>query len=188
MGSPDHSATSDPINPTITVRYRHPIKLDFKFFINLTHNLKMQSLIQVNKRLENERLITRLTKISGSSPTSLKDRYMVNAARLRLQLCSLQSALEAKSQAWAHAPEFVPRSNSMSSSDTGNGLNVSATPFVMSNTSSSSSSCSDSEDESLTGIAAELQSVLSRPFQSTPSKKRRKQKRRGNYNYRNKRS
>merc|ERR1712096_556389 len=89
----------------------------------------------VNKRLENERLITRLTKISGSSPTSLKDRYMVNAARLRLQLCSLQSALEAKSQAWAHAPEFVPRSNSMSSSDTGNGLNVSATPFVMSNSS-----------------------------------------------------
>merc|ERR1711900_20622 len=181
MGSPDHSATSDPINPTITVRYRHPIKLDFKFFINLTHNLKMQSLIQVNKRRENERLITRLTKISGSSPTSLKDRYMVNAARLRLQLCSLQSALEAKSQAWAHAPEFVPRSNSMSSSDTGNGLNVSATPFVMSNSSSSS----DSDDESFSGIVDEIQSVLSRGIESTPPKKRRKQKRR---NYRGKRS
>merc|ERR1711900_11933 len=149
---------------------------------------KMQSLIQVNKLQESQRLIMRLTKISDSSPSSLKERYMVNAARLRLQLCSMKSALEARCQAWAYTPEFVPRSNSMSSSDTGNGLNVSAKPFVMSHTSSSSSSCSDSEDESLTGIAAELQSVLSRPFQSTPSKKRRKQKRRGNYNYRSKRS
>merc|ERR1711964_791990 len=125
----------------------------------------------------NERLITRLTQISDSSPASLKDRYMVNAARLRLQLCGMQSALEEQSRAWAYTPEFVPRSNSMSSSDTGNGLNVSAKPFVMAST---DSSCSDSESdaEKPLCIESEVRRVLSRGIKSTSSKSRRKQKRR----------
>merc|ERR1712034_87886 len=89
----------------------------------------------------------------------------------RLQLCNMQSALEARTQSWAHTPEFVPRSNSISSSSTGNGLNVSATPFVMSG---SSSSDSDSDDGSLSGIAGELRSVLSRGIKNTSPKKRRK--------------
>merc|ERR1712096_302236 len=179
--------TSDPINPSYGINTVTQVRLQV-FHLSNPKKIKMQSLIQVNKRLENEGLITRLTQISDSSPASLKDRYMVNAARLRLQLCGMQSALEEQSRAWAYTPEFVPRSNSMSSSDTGNGLNVSAKPFVMAST---DSSCSDSESDAgtpLSGIESEVRRVLSRGIESTSSKRRKKKRRARTQNYRNNRS